>query len=68
MNLGKVPGPDGFTLSYYKTFVAILASRFVSAYNSLRDVPDVGLQAHVMVIPKEGKDPAQCVSYRTISL
>lgn len=43
----------------------------MSAYNSLRDgqdIPDVGLQVHVTVIPKDSKDPAQFASYRPISL
>lgn len=71
MKTGKAPGPDGFTLSYYKMFAALLAPRFVSAFNSLRDgfnIPEVGLLAHVAVLPKEGKDSAQCASYRPISL
>lgn len=48
MKTAKAPGPDGFTLSYYKTFAVILAPHFVSA----NKFPDVSLLAHVTVIPR----------------
>lgn len=71
MKNGNAPGPDGFTLSYYKMFAVILAPRFVSAYISLTEgynLPDVSILAHVTVIPEEGKDPAHCISDRSILL
>lgn len=63
---GKAPGPDGYTLLYYKTFSEKLAPQFLAAFNSIRDgqtMPMETLMAHITVIPKEGKDPALCASY-----
>lgn len=48
-----------------------MACRFVQAYNSLSEdqslLRDI-LQAYIVVIPKEGKDPEACSSYLPISL
>lgn len=33
-----------------------------------RQIPNLFLMAHVMVLPKPGKDPTDCSSYRPISL
>lgn len=59
MKMGKAPGPNGYTLCYYKTFSDILVPCFVSAFNFA--LPDLTLQAHSTVIPKEGKDTSQPV-------
>lgn len=67
----KAPGPDGYTLAYYKAFAPILAPRFIKAFNSLledRPIPIDTLRAHITVIPKEGKDHAHCMNYQPISL
>lgn len=71
MKLGKAPGPDWYTPSYYKLFAEKLAQRFIAAYNSIcegKEIQTETILAHITVIPKEGKDPAQCSSYRPISL
>lgn len=71
LKVGKAPGPDGYTLLYYKLFAEKLAPRFTAAFNSLREgrrIPRETLMAHIAVIPKEGKDPSQCSSYRPIAL
>ncbi|KAM5158282.1 protein transport protein Sec61 subunit gamma [Mantella aurantiaca] len=68
---GKSPGPDGYTSAYYKLFIPLLSPHFLKAFNqpkgSLTFPPD-SLRAHITLIPKEGKDPLQCQSYRPISL
>lgn len=68
---GKSPGPDGFSAIYYQTFTDILTSPLTNALNSLskqRTIPPDFLAAHITVLPKPGKDPTHCASYRPISL
>lgn len=69
MKRGKSPGPDGFTIQYYKTFLPILWSPFKAAFNALLDVHDPPtslLEVHITVIPKGNKDPMQADNYRPI--
>lgn len=68
---GKAPCPDGFTIPYYKTLFPSLGHHLVKLFNDLSlgaKVHISTLQAQISVIPKEGKDLAQCGSYRPISL
>lgn len=68
---GKAPGPDGFTITYYKTFQTQLAAHFVTAFNAILDnhaIPTDILVASISVIPKPAKDSLLCASYRPISL
>lgn len=61
---GKAPSPDGFTLSYYKRFLPQLSQHFLKALNSLSQpssICPIALSAYITVIPKEGKDPTQCL-------
>lgn len=65
---GKVSGPDGFTLQYYKLLPSELLPHLSLAFNFIPDdlcFTKESLRAH---INKEGKDPAQCAHYRPISL
>lgn len=57
MKLGKSPGPDGLTLQYYKCFLDALSPSLLSANPNI----SLGgiLEAHITVIPKEGKDTFQ---------
>ncbi|XP_040178291.1 uncharacterized protein LOC120910599, partial [Rana temporaria] len=71
LKTGKAPGPDGFTLFYYRTYAEKLMPRFLKAYNAIREgqgIPEEALMAHIAVIPKEGKDLTLCSNYRPISL
>lgn len=71
MKAGKSPGPDGFSAGYYKTYAKILVPFFVSAFNSFShhaEPPRDLMTAHVVVIPKPGKDPSVVANYRPISL
>lgn len=68
---GKSPGPDGLSAVYYKTFSKILQTPFLKAFNSLSPTNPLTrgmLEAHIVVIPKDGKDPTQAGNYRPISL
>lgn len=69
--LGKAPGPDGFTISYYKTLLPSLGKFIHKFFNALgfnMTFPRDTLSAQIAVITKEGKDPTSCGSYRPISL
>uniref|UniRef100_A0A803JQD3 Reverse transcriptase domain-containing protein n=1 Tax=Xenopus tropicalis TaxID=8364 RepID=A0A803JQD3_XENTR len=68
---GKSPGPDGYTTLYYKVYKEELAPLLREYFNSIegehRFHPQAN-EAHIIVIPKQGKDPQQPASYRPISL
>lgn len=52
---GKSPGPDGLSVSYYKTFADTLIPQFLTTFNSLDTHPDKCrdlLEAHIVVLPK----------------
>lgn len=71
MKPGKAPGPNGYTIQYYKTLLPILSPYMITFFNAAStDVsfPRDSLRAHISVIHKEGKDPTSCSSYRPISL
>ncbi|XP_040210578.1 CUB and sushi domain-containing protein 3-like [Rana temporaria] len=56
MKPGKAPGPDGFSLQYYKSFGGVLTSKLLNLFNALSDPqikPGSMLTAHITVIPKE---------------
>lgn len=56
---------------FYKVLMKNLTITLLDSFNSVSDAtrfPPAFLQAHITVIPKEGKDPQLCQSYRPISL
>ncbi|XP_044126392.1 receptor-type tyrosine-protein phosphatase beta-like [Bufo gargarizans] len=68
---GKSPGPDGFSITYYKSFKDILVPRFRDLCNFLLSGGSLAphsLMAHITVLHKENKDPTCCSNYRPISL
>uniref|UniRef100_A0A8C5R1L2 Reverse transcriptase domain-containing protein n=1 Tax=Leptobrachium leishanense TaxID=445787 RepID=A0A8C5R1L2_9ANUR len=67
----KSPGPDGFPSEYYKSFRDILAPHWLSTFNAVTDgarLHQATLAASISLLPKPGKDPLLCASYRPISL
>uniref|UniRef100_A0A8C5QK57 Reverse transcriptase domain-containing protein n=1 Tax=Leptobrachium leishanense TaxID=445787 RepID=A0A8C5QK57_9ANUR len=71
MKTGKSPGPDGFTMGYYKTFLPSLGPHFLQAFNSLDEhssIPQSALLATITLIPKPDKDHTLVPNYRPISL
>uniref|UniRef100_A0A8C5R857 Reverse transcriptase domain-containing protein n=1 Tax=Leptobrachium leishanense TaxID=445787 RepID=A0A8C5R857_9ANUR len=71
LRTSKAPGPDGFSPLYYKKFRTQLAPLLTNMYNGFlegKSPPKELLAASIVVIPKEGKDPSTCASYRPISL
>lgn len=62
---GKTPGPDSFTIQYYKTLLPSIGHLMVKPFNALgsgTSLPKETLQAHISVNPTEGKDPTSCGS------
>ncbi|CAJ0962575.1 unnamed protein product [Ranitomeya imitator] len=68
---GKSPGPDGFSAAFYKLYANSLVPFMTKLFNSISAscpfAPQT-LMATITVIPKPGKDPLLCASYRPISL
>lgn len=57
--LGKSPRPDGFTNVYYTKFLSTLIHPLCEYFNSitaLNPLPPEAVVAHVVVLPKSGKD------------
>lgn len=71
MQSGKCPGPDGYPVEFYKTFLNKLAPILLDMYNesfNLSKLPQTLNQASISLILKRDKDPLDCSSYRPISL
>lgn len=52
---GKDPGPDGFTLAYYKTFQSQLIPYFLEGFNAIKEdqsIPSELIRANISVNPK----------------
>ena len=67
----KTLGTDGFAGEFYKVFSNDLSPILCKLYNYVLDSgnpPESWSEAIITVLPKEGKDPLQCASYRLISL
>lgn len=71
MQSGKSPGTDGIPIEFYATHQDLLAPRLTSLLlrsAELGSIPDSLSEAIVVLVPKPGKDPEECASYRPISL
>lgn len=71
LKCNKTPGPDGYTYEFYKKFTLELCPLLQAMFNeslSSGCLPSTLRQAAITLLPKGGKDPLQCASYRPISL
>uniref|UniRef100_A0A8C5MIE2 Reverse transcriptase domain-containing protein n=1 Tax=Leptobrachium leishanense TaxID=445787 RepID=A0A8C5MIE2_9ANUR len=69
---GKTPGPDGFSLKYYKSCERLISPAWLASFNGLSrpqcSLPPQTLSATVTLIPKPDKDHTLCGNFRPISL
>lgn len=68
---GKSPGPDGFTIEFYKKFGELLSPIMLDMYQEsfLSGIlPQTMRRATISLISKKDKNPIKCGSYRPISL
>lgn len=71
INSGKVPGPDGLPIEFYKTFRQKLLTPLLNMYNESyqnETLPPSLRLAIITLILKPGKSSTECSSYRPISL
>uniref|UniRef100_A0A8C6SR27 Reverse transcriptase domain-containing protein n=1 Tax=Neogobius melanostomus TaxID=47308 RepID=A0A8C6SR27_9GOBI len=71
VNSGKVPGPDGLPIEFYKTFQNQLLTPLLNMFNEsfLNGIlPPTLRLATIILTLKPGKIPTDCSSYRPISL
>lgn len=71
MKNNKATGRDGFPVEFYKQFSPLLLDHMVTIFNfvlSQGSIPGTWQEAHIIVLPKLGKDPKLVGAYRPISL
>uniref|UniRef100_A0AAR2LBM4 Reverse transcriptase domain-containing protein n=1 Tax=Pygocentrus nattereri TaxID=42514 RepID=A0AAR2LBM4_PYGNA len=71
LTTGKLPGPDGFTVEFYKMYCKELTPYLLNMYEESfanGSLPPTLSEALISLILKKGKDPHNCQSYRPISL
>uniref|UniRef100_A0A3P9H232 Reverse transcriptase domain-containing protein n=1 Tax=Oryzias latipes TaxID=8090 RepID=A0A3P9H232_ORYLA len=71
MQNGKCPGPDGFSVDFFKKFSNQLSPFLLSVFEeslATGTLPPTMRQAVISLIPKPDKNPHECGSYRPISL
>ncbi|XP_012819057.2 uncharacterized protein LOC105947410 [Xenopus tropicalis] len=67
----KTPGPDGLPSNWYKALSENIPTKLLETLQYAYDnqaLPASFAEALIVVIPKPGKDPSLCSSYRPISL
>lgn len=65
------PGLDSFTGEFYKAFKDILAPKLLEMYDEAlanKILHPTLREAVIILLPKPGKDPTRCESYRPLSL
>lgn len=67
----KAPGPDGIPADFYKRNAEELAPRLstlLAQCLKINRLPTSMLDVYMVLLPKPGKDPLECASYRPIAL
>lgn len=67
----KAPGPDGFTVEFFKVYAEELSSLLLQMYNDALDkdsLPPTLSEALISLILQKDKDLFDCSSYRPFSL
>lgn len=64
----KAPGPDGLSVEFYQTNMDLVALRLHALVAGALEEGCLPPSMSKAVIPKPGKDPELCASYRPISL
>lgn len=68
---GKTSGPDGLPGEWYRMYDSLIAPKLLKVFSESKkqmSLPPTMYQAHIVLIPKPGKDIFLCISYRPISL
>lgn len=68
---GKTPGFDGIPNEFYKKITSKLGTEILKTFNLATEshrLPRSMKESLITLIPKKGKDPLECSSYRPISL
>ncbi|CAI5697409.1 unnamed protein product [Oreochromis niloticus] len=71
MQCSKSPGPDGYSIEFYKTFSEQISPVLLEVYNEALTkgcLPLTMYDSTISLIHKPGKDPLEPGSYRPISL
>lgn len=71
LQTGKTPGPNGIPVEFYKQYAEDLVIRFQDMLGvslESENLPKSMGEEIIVVIPKPGKDPSLCCSYRPTSL
>uniref|UniRef100_A0AAZ1XF97 Reverse transcriptase domain-containing protein n=1 Tax=Oreochromis aureus TaxID=47969 RepID=A0AAZ1XF97_OREAU len=71
LQINKTPGPDGFSVDYYKAFSNKLLTPLTNMIKEALEnnkLPESLEIATITLLPKPGKDKQRCDSYRPLSL
>lgn len=71
LKVGKQPGPEGFTVLYYRKLADVIAPHLTAMYNSVKNsqnFPSDLLTANIVMLPKPDRDHSSWANFRPVSL